>query len=141
MEAILKGSSQRGWKTTTSTVNDPSPCSLHSTSKESQNSSFPSLRICWPIVTDTASLATSRCPAFLDVREFGFEVALLLLKTLARRHLARCHCVFCAIRHWYQSNTITPTFSAFCRCAVRRANSYCPASVPLPPASTVVVAG
>ena len=76
MEAILKGSSQRGWKTTTSTVNDPSPCSLHSTSKESQNSSFPSLRICWPIVTDTASLATSRCTAFLDVREFGFEVAL-----------------------------------------------------------------
>ena len=34
MEAILKGSSQRGWKTTTSTVNDPSSCSLHSTSKE-----------------------------------------------------------------------------------------------------------
>src|SRR2546430_9654562 len=30
-----------------------------STSKESQNSSFPSLRICWPIVTDTASLTTS----------------------------------------------------------------------------------
>ena len=39
----------------------------------------------------------------LDVREFGFEVALLLLKTLARRHLARCHCLSCAIRPWYQS--------------------------------------
>jgi len=77
----------------------------------------------------------------IDVREFGFEVAFLLLRTLARRHLARCHCVFCAICHWYPSNAITPTFSAFCRCAVRRANSYCPASVPLPPASTVVVAG
>src|SRR5947207_15031228 len=59
MVAILKGSSQRGWKTTTSTVNDPSACSLHSPSKESQNSSFPALRICWPIVTDTASLTTS----------------------------------------------------------------------------------
>src|SRR5215831_90553 len=51
--AILTGSSHSGWKAKTSTINEPSSCSLHSTSKEPQNSSFPSLRIRCPILTDT----------------------------------------------------------------------------------------
>src|SRR6266576_1648256 len=63
MEAILTGSSQSGWQTTTSTAKDPSSCSLHSTSKEPHNSSLPSLRIRCPTRTDTESLATSKCPA------------------------------------------------------------------------------
>src|SRR6266403_3276181 len=63
MDAILIGSSQSGWQTTTSTANDPSSFSLHSTSREPHNSSLPSLRILCPTRTDTESLATSRCPA------------------------------------------------------------------------------
>src|SRR2546429_6706680 len=50
--SILKGSSQSGWQTTTSTANDPSSFSLHSTSKEPHNSSLPSLRIRCPTRTD-----------------------------------------------------------------------------------------